>query len=694
LQSADGVTLPVHVHYVCDGCHMSPIIGVRYKSESEGFSNFDLCSSCKASGVHDDKGPFRAIGDVATGPASFTAGPGPASAPSPADIPALHHGIICDGCGVNPIAGPRFKSLSREDYDLCEECFQSGAYSEQMGESVKIPKPCGGTFLHRLLKKGQRMAKNMGLIPMKNGETDDSRVNVGARFVADVTIFDGTELAPGTKFTKIWKMRNNGQDAWPDSTHVVMVGGDCMTKCDIVPVGAVAPGDEIDIAVDMEAPDMPGRYASYWRLCLVTGRKFGHRIWCQIQVVDTLDDAKEDAAAADAAAARRDTMDAPAMTSSSPVDAVLAPAESNDAPTETKGNETVLEHEPAHHNPLLSDLVDAVVKITNREPDREFLRDVISALEDVLEAGLVETLTRSCPSNDPVSDLQNVPPFIVLAAVDTVRGIIMSTAPAGATQSEAVRAWVLTNADMLRQAQTAGTDLRSTIFQTMAQARMNSFAGHNGGFGAASGGPFGRPSPFAPPTGPSRPQSAPSPTAEAMSRGVSNASTTTDTIPLVSVSVSVNEGDFESSRSSSASGQDLEDDDEALYKEAMCGEDSESADSTRSDDKAEAGDDDASEAGSESPPAVVPALSDEQVVSALVAMGFPDRAVNLQVYHECDDSIEQAAAELAERTKYNADMATKIAMLLEMGFTDVVRSREMLEKHNGDVDAAIGELAG
>lgn len=35
----------------------------------------------------------------------------------------LHAGIQCDGCGVHPITGPRFKSKVKEDYDLCNNCF-------------------------------------------------------------------------------------------------------------------------------------------------------------------------------------------------------------------------------------------------------------------------------------------------------------------------------------------------------------------------------------------------------------------------------------------------------------------------------------------------------------------------------------------------------------------------------------------
>mmetsp|Transcript_11793 Transcript_11793/g.19361 ORF Transcript_11793/g.19361 Transcript_11793/m.19361 type:complete len:520 (-) Transcript_11793:161-1720(-) len=33
-----------------------------------------------------------------------------------------HHGVVCDGCNMSPILGPRYKSLSHPDYDLCQKC--------------------------------------------------------------------------------------------------------------------------------------------------------------------------------------------------------------------------------------------------------------------------------------------------------------------------------------------------------------------------------------------------------------------------------------------------------------------------------------------------------------------------------------------------------------------------------------------
>lgn len=49
-------------------------------------------------------------------------------------------------------------------------------------------------------------------------------------FIQDITIFDGTFMAPLTPFTKIWRLRNNGKVMWPEKTQLVWIGGDRLCK--------------------------------------------------------------------------------------------------------------------------------------------------------------------------------------------------------------------------------------------------------------------------------------------------------------------------------------------------------------------------------------------------------------------------------------------------------------------------------
>lgn len=52
-------------------------------------------------------------------PSGFTCRP-------PHQIPtggkAVHRGVKCDGCGMLPIIGPRYKCKDCQDFDLCHQC--------------------------------------------------------------------------------------------------------------------------------------------------------------------------------------------------------------------------------------------------------------------------------------------------------------------------------------------------------------------------------------------------------------------------------------------------------------------------------------------------------------------------------------------------------------------------------------------
>jgi len=113
---------------------------------------------------------------------------------------------------------------------------------------------------------------------------------LAARFVSDVAIFDGTQMAPGTKFTKIWRLKNTGEVPWPPGTQIIFVGGDQMGAALTVPLARanpVQPGEEVDVSVDLIAPPEHGRYVGYWRLTGPMGRrKWGQRVWTHIHVVD------------------------------------------------------------------------------------------------------------------------------------------------------------------------------------------------------------------------------------------------------------------------------------------------------------------------------------------------------------------------------------------------------------------------
>ena len=93
----------------------------------------------------------------------------------------------------------------------------------------------------------------------------------------DVTIPDNTELVPGQPFTKVWRLVNSGSCTWNSAYSLVFDSGDAMGAPAAIQLttGTVAPGQEIDVSVDLVAPDQPGTYQGFFKLRNPNGTVFG-----------------------------------------------------------------------------------------------------------------------------------------------------------------------------------------------------------------------------------------------------------------------------------------------------------------------------------------------------------------------------------------------------------------------------------
>jgi len=104
-----------------------------------------------------------------------------------------------------------------------------------------------------------------------------------AKYVRDVTIPDGTVMAPGQAFVKSWEIENTGDVPWPQGTELRQVDGTSMGPLESVSLNSRAAGERTVISVDLVAPDEPGSYRSYWQLC-VGDACFGPRFYVEIRV--------------------------------------------------------------------------------------------------------------------------------------------------------------------------------------------------------------------------------------------------------------------------------------------------------------------------------------------------------------------------------------------------------------------------
>jgi hypothetical protein len=106
--------------------------------------------------------------------------------------------------------------------------------------------------------------------------TENGKPCYAMTFIADITIPDGMIVPPGSKFTKTWRVRNDGNCVWDPSYAVVLDQGDAMTPVTKFPLTkTVYPGDSYDISIEMTAPTTDGIYSGYWHIATPYGGYMG-----------------------------------------------------------------------------------------------------------------------------------------------------------------------------------------------------------------------------------------------------------------------------------------------------------------------------------------------------------------------------------------------------------------------------------
>jgi hypothetical protein len=113
-------------------------------------------------------------------------------------------------------------------------------------------------------------------IPLRNSDSVSagSRCNT-AGFIADVTVPDGSLFQPGAGFVKTWRLKNTGNCTWTRLYSLAFVSGDPLGATSSMTMPVVAPGHQVDLSLNMNAPTTPGHYRGYWKLADAHGVTFG-----------------------------------------------------------------------------------------------------------------------------------------------------------------------------------------------------------------------------------------------------------------------------------------------------------------------------------------------------------------------------------------------------------------------------------
>ncbi len=103
-------------------------------------------------------------------------------------------------------------------------------------------------------------------------------------FIEDVTIEDGTVVAPGQRLDKRWKVENAGSCNWDVKYEVRLIAGSAMGVPTTQALYPALSGTELEIRMVFKAPEEAGVVRSAWQAYDPNGEPFGQTFFIDIVV--------------------------------------------------------------------------------------------------------------------------------------------------------------------------------------------------------------------------------------------------------------------------------------------------------------------------------------------------------------------------------------------------------------------------
>ncbi|PHH82972.1 hypothetical protein CDD82_4086 [Ophiocordyceps australis] len=279
--------MAVHYGICCDGplCSSNQacpayIMGIRYKCAV--CHDLDYCASCEASPLNDHnathplikfKTPIRHVNVTTTGEHPDGKRMPVMGDRSPSPPPKIIEA---------PMSPPVNNSINVAQTVMDVKPTESLSATEQ-SEKLNISTP----------------APRSEVKPALITQASLIEANLEAEFVRD-SIRDGTIMPPNQDFEQTWVLRNSGDYDWPAGCRIRFVGGDYMGLADSahpasmselasasessICQAVIEPGEEYSFTCRLRTPARSGKIVSYWRLTTESGIKFGHRLWCEVNV--------------------------------------------------------------------------------------------------------------------------------------------------------------------------------------------------------------------------------------------------------------------------------------------------------------------------------------------------------------------------------------------------------------------------
>ncbi|KAH8919998.1 hypothetical protein BT69DRAFT_445146 [Atractiella rhizophila] len=333
-----------HINIICDGCD-KPVRGIRYKCTHKDCPDYDLCGNCEASPIprhprdhlmlkirqpikrdkrhtvleaaevaqllslQSEPNRLPSVVQLVDDPnngktmyidvdASSLAAAGlrfPAEVHIPVSLPATSTTTLNVPVALAEHGAEHVQTASAPPIDFAAS--QPVEVQVPAPATVDVSLPCLEKVTSGLpeVKSSEEMSKaslaklekqlaDLHLPTPQEPATKDEPLR--ATFVSDVTLADGTSVLSGAIFDKTWKICNNGKTEWPSDCKLVFTGGFGADQGTTFTIEAVPkPGEVIEVvAKDIRAPEVAGRYLSFWRFVAPDGTRFGDKLWIDIVV--------------------------------------------------------------------------------------------------------------------------------------------------------------------------------------------------------------------------------------------------------------------------------------------------------------------------------------------------------------------------------------------------------------------------
>jgi hypothetical protein len=105
-----------------------------------------------------------------------------------------------------------------------------------------------------------------------------------ATYQEDLTVPDGSIVAPGERLDKRWSVRNSGSCDWGPQYRLVRLDAGAVESRDELALYPARAGTQAVWQVELIAPETPGEYLASWQARAPNGEFFGEQVFVLIEV--------------------------------------------------------------------------------------------------------------------------------------------------------------------------------------------------------------------------------------------------------------------------------------------------------------------------------------------------------------------------------------------------------------------------